>query len=99
MGKEGLHLGKLMLYGRTAGHILNGAIGAGIGILGGRNALQNVKRYGKTGAMLNHMKEKNNALQKAQQNGEKMERRYTLLGKTRETIINTMDIENEENKE
>ena len=91
MGKEGLHLGKLMLYGRTAGHILNGAIGAGIGILGGRNAIQNVKRYGKSGAMLNHMKEKNNALQKAQQNGEKMERRYTLLGKTRETIINTME--------
>ena len=37
------------------------------------------------------MKEKNNALQKAQQNGEKMERRYLLLGKTRETIINTME--------
>ena len=41
--------------------------------------------------MLNHMKEKNNALQKAQQNGEKMERRYLLLGQTRETIINTME--------
>ena len=89
--KGNIGLGQIGRYTRGIGHIAGGIIGAGIGILGGRNALQNVRRFGKTGAILNHMKDNNTALSQAQQRVEKTGKRYELLGKTREAIITTME--------